>query len=236
MTGFVVLLGRWVAERTFAWLMNSRRLAGDYEPLPARPARAAPPTPAPVGHRFLLRLDHGSRLSGGHGQGLDQLLSRDHPPVQLDLRGLQHPSQPRGFLPQTLHPHPGSRLMLERRAALAQRPGRSASTRATMRPSDRATTRAHPVAGLAPGAGSDLQALGTGGDRAGARSSPRFRVWSAEGGRAGPGGGGYGEADARHDVIPRHKIEIMENLGPAERRCATYRTVRRTRSAGHDHP
>ncbi len=35
MTGFVVLPGRWVAERTFAWLMNSRRLARDYEKLPA---------------------------------------------------------------------------------------------------------------------------------------------------------------------------------------------------------
>ncbi|MEV4974688.1 IS5 family transposase [Streptomyces scopuliridis] len=35
MTGFVVLPRRWVAERTFAWLMNSRRLARDYETLPA---------------------------------------------------------------------------------------------------------------------------------------------------------------------------------------------------------
>lgn len=35
MTGFVVLPRRWVAEPTFAWLMNSRRLARDYETLPA---------------------------------------------------------------------------------------------------------------------------------------------------------------------------------------------------------
>lgn len=35
MTGFVVLPRRWVAERTFAWLMNSRRLVRDYETLPA---------------------------------------------------------------------------------------------------------------------------------------------------------------------------------------------------------
>ncbi|MFD3730972.1 hypothetical protein [Streptomyces sp. NPDC058632] len=35
MTGFVVLPRRWVAERTFAWLMNSRRPARDYETLPA---------------------------------------------------------------------------------------------------------------------------------------------------------------------------------------------------------
>ncbi|MFG3518571.1 transposase [Streptomyces bobili] len=35
MAGFVVLPMRWVAERTFAWLMNSRRLARDYETLPA---------------------------------------------------------------------------------------------------------------------------------------------------------------------------------------------------------
>ncbi|MGW8356873.1 IS5 family transposase [Streptomyces wedmorensis] len=35
MTGFVVLSGCWVAERTFAWLMNSRRLARDDETLPA---------------------------------------------------------------------------------------------------------------------------------------------------------------------------------------------------------
>jgi transposase len=35
MEGFVVLRRRWVAERTFAWLMNSRRLARDYETLPA---------------------------------------------------------------------------------------------------------------------------------------------------------------------------------------------------------
>ncbi|MEU2866198.1 IS5 family transposase [Streptomyces mirabilis] len=34
-TGFVVLPRRWVAERTFAWLMNFRRLARDYETLPA---------------------------------------------------------------------------------------------------------------------------------------------------------------------------------------------------------
>ncbi|SCF67869.1 Transposase [Streptomyces sp. MnatMP-M27] len=32
--GFVVLPRRWVAERTFAWLMNSRRLARDYETQP----------------------------------------------------------------------------------------------------------------------------------------------------------------------------------------------------------
>ncbi|THA22799.1 transposase, partial [Streptomyces sp. A1547] len=33
-TGFTVPPRRWVAERTFAWLMNSRRLARDYETLP----------------------------------------------------------------------------------------------------------------------------------------------------------------------------------------------------------
>ena len=33
--GFVVLPRRWVVERTFAWLMNSRRLARDYERLTA---------------------------------------------------------------------------------------------------------------------------------------------------------------------------------------------------------
>ncbi|MFF1321895.1 transposase [Streptomyces chartreusis] len=35
MEGFVVLPRRWVIERTFAWLMHSRRLARDYETLPA---------------------------------------------------------------------------------------------------------------------------------------------------------------------------------------------------------
>ncbi|MGY4923697.1 hypothetical protein [Streptomyces sp. 900105755] len=35
MTGFVVLPRRRVAERTFAWLMNSHRLARDYETFPA---------------------------------------------------------------------------------------------------------------------------------------------------------------------------------------------------------
>ena len=33
--GFVVLPRRWVVERTLAWLMNSRRLARDYERLTA---------------------------------------------------------------------------------------------------------------------------------------------------------------------------------------------------------
>jgi transposase len=35
MTGFVVLPRRWVVERTLGWLMRSRRLARDYETLPA---------------------------------------------------------------------------------------------------------------------------------------------------------------------------------------------------------
>ncbi|MFJ9682387.1 transposase [Streptomyces sp. NPDC101194] len=35
MAGFVVLPRRRVADRTFAWLMNSRRPARDYETLPA---------------------------------------------------------------------------------------------------------------------------------------------------------------------------------------------------------
>jgi transposase len=35
MAGFVVLPRRWVVERTFAWLMNSRRLARDHETLTA---------------------------------------------------------------------------------------------------------------------------------------------------------------------------------------------------------
>ncbi|MFD0526126.1 IS5 family transposase [Kitasatospora arboriphila] len=35
-SGFVVQPRRWVVERTFGWLMNHRRLARDYEALPAR--------------------------------------------------------------------------------------------------------------------------------------------------------------------------------------------------------
>ncbi|GAA2637370.1 hypothetical protein GCM10010411_91090 [Actinomadura fulvescens] len=34
--GFVPLPRRWVIERTFGWLMQHRRLARDYEALPAR--------------------------------------------------------------------------------------------------------------------------------------------------------------------------------------------------------
>ncbi|MDX3233179.1 transposase [Streptomyces sp. ME19-01-6] len=33
--GFVVLPRRWVVERTLSWLMHSRRLARNYETLPA---------------------------------------------------------------------------------------------------------------------------------------------------------------------------------------------------------
>ena len=33
--GFVLLKKRWVVERTFGWLMQSRRLVRDYELLPA---------------------------------------------------------------------------------------------------------------------------------------------------------------------------------------------------------
>jgi transposase len=34
--GFVVQPRRWVVERSFGWIMNHRRLARDYETLPAR--------------------------------------------------------------------------------------------------------------------------------------------------------------------------------------------------------
>ena len=33
--GFVVIKRRWVVERTFAWIMQRRRLVRDYEQLPA---------------------------------------------------------------------------------------------------------------------------------------------------------------------------------------------------------
>jgi transposase len=33
--GFVLLLGRWMVERSFAWLARFRRLARDYQRLPA---------------------------------------------------------------------------------------------------------------------------------------------------------------------------------------------------------
>lgn len=63
-------------------------------------------TAANIGDRDAATGQDGGLGSRGR-QGLHQLLPCDHPPVQLDLRGLQHPSQPSGFLPQTLHPHPG---------------------------------------------------------------------------------------------------------------------------------
>ncbi|WP_406278509.1 hypothetical protein OHT93_37300 [Streptomyces sp. NBC_00191] len=50
-------------------------------------------------HRFLLGLGPGGGLGSRGCQGLDQLFPRDHPPVQLDLGGLQHLSQPGDFLP-----------------------------------------------------------------------------------------------------------------------------------------
>lgn len=68
--------------------------------------------------RLLLCLGRGhgsglaSRACQGLDQFLDQFLARDHPPVPLDLRGLQHLSQPRDFLTQALHPHADSHLPL----------------------------------------------------------------------------------------------------------------------------
>ncbi|MFF0143435.1 IS5 family transposase [Streptomyces sp. NPDC005227] len=241
MEGFVVLPRCWVVERTFAWLMHSRRLARRYETLPAGSeamirwsmvtrmgrrlarARAAdrrcprrllhePPAlrqapglrahpldlrrrrrqaqlhrdlpglqrslarwASPVervqdplvvrrqhrhrhsfaprrhdrarhrrgrGRGFLLRPGLGHRGGPGSrgGQSLDQLFPRDHPPAQLDLRGLQHRGQPGDFLPQSFHPHTGNRLPLlqhsqhrRHRAPLAHR----AETRRRMPPSPR---------------------------------------------------------------------------------------------------
>jgi transposase len=71
MTGFVVFPRRWVAEHTFAWLMNSRRLARDYETF--RPAAGGDPVvdghpdkPASgtaTGFRPTLNIPHASRRS-----------------------------------------------------------------------------------------------------------------------------------------------------------------------------
>ncbi|MFG2569805.1 hypothetical protein ACGFR6_30815 [Streptomyces sp. NPDC048567] len=92
--------------------------------------------------RFRLRPGHGGGLGSRGRQGLDQLLPRDHPPVQLDLRGLQHPSQTRDFLPQPLHPHPGRCLPLlqhsqhrRHRAPLPQSRSRNKTPHASLTPS-----------------------------------------------------------------------------------------------------
>ena len=46
--GFVLLPRRWVVERSFAWLARFRRLARDYERLPARSWRACTSSPSPA--------------------------------------------------------------------------------------------------------------------------------------------------------------------------------------------
>ncbi|WP_406389615.1 hypothetical protein [Streptomyces sp. NBC_00887] len=54
-------------------------------------------------------MDRGGLVSG-HGQGLYKFFARDHPPVQLDLRGLQHGSRPGCHLPQIFDPRTSSRF------------------------------------------------------------------------------------------------------------------------------
>ncbi|WP_405760799.1 hypothetical protein [Streptomyces sp. NBC_00045] len=58
----------------------------------------------------VLRDDGG--LGRGHGQGINEFLTRDHPPLQLDLGGLQRRSRQRRGLPKLFGPHTSSRLAL----------------------------------------------------------------------------------------------------------------------------
>ncbi|MFE9834209.1 transposase [Streptomyces sp. NPDC005551] len=90
MTVFVVLPRRWVAERTFAWLMHSRCLARDYEKLPTSSEamirwsmvtrmsrRLARPRCTATGRRPALNIPDASCTS--HPRSAGRLLDADRP-------------------------------------------------------------------------------------------------------------------------------------------------------------
>lgn len=120
MSGFVVLPRRWVVERTLSWLMRSRRLARDYETLPASSEAVALWSMTMLMGRRLARhqtprspgrpprREHPGPLLGPPAPLHQPLRLRAHP---FDLRRHHLQAQPPGQF-SSPQPHP-ARLLLQ---------------------------------------------------------------------------------------------------------------------------